>query len=101
MNKKAKFSQPFLEGIVLFSLEYLYVNVLDYLSLSNVARVRLRRTVMLCFLMLLSPVADSLPCCSFSLLFQESTVVFLSPQKPTIANGNSPDVYKHTKPRYF
>ena len=39
---------------------------------------------MLCFLMLLSPVADSLPCCFFSLMFQESTVEFLSPQKPTI-----------------
>ena len=77
------------------------MDVLDYLSPSNVARVHLRRTVMLCLLMLLSPVADSLPCYSFSLLLQESTVVFLSPQKPTTANGNSPDVYKHTKPRYF
>ena len=77
------------------------MDVLDYLSLSNVALVHLRRKVMLCLLMLLSPVADSLPCCSFSLLLQESTVVFLSPQKPTIANDNSPDVYKHAKPRYF
>ena len=79
------------------------MDVLDYLSSSNVARVHLRRTVMLCLLMLLSPVADSLPFCSFSLLLQESNVVFLSPQKTTIVNGNSPDVYKHSisKPRYF
>ena len=62
------------------------MDVLDYLSPSNVTRVHLRRTVMLCLLMLLSPVADSLSsrCCSFSLLLQESMVVFLSPQKPTI-----------------
>ena len=73
------------------------MDVLDYSSPSSVARVHLRRTVMLCLLMLLSPVADSLPCCSFSLLLQESAVVFLSPQNPTIANGNSPDVYKLTK----
>ena len=47
------------------------MDVFDYSSPSSVARVHLRRTVMLCLLMLLSPVADSLPCCSFSLASRE------------------------------